>query len=91
MHRTGKPVRRCHGCGLNFRDHCGMYDSPQEMWHGHHKCPGYNNEELLAEYEARLAKEGSDKGKATRKSVARLRQTEPHHNGDRHSTIETGA
>lgn len=85
MHRNGKPVRKCHGCGLNFRDHCGVYSNPHEMWHSRKVCPGYMNEELLAEYQAEQAREDAKlRKKEVRKAVTQQRQSVPHRNGDRH-------
>lgn len=84
MNRNRKPVRKCRGCDLNFHDHCGLYDNPHEMWHNRRRCPGYMNEELLAEYQAREAKLKADAPKQIRKAVAGQRRSEPHHNGDRH-------
>jgi len=87
MHRSGKPVRKCHGCGLNFRDHCGVYDNPHDMWRDHRVCPGYKNEKLLAAYLADQAKLQADKDKEKRRQIAKLRRTATHSNGDRHVLI----
>ena len=87
MHQRSKPVRKCHGCGLNLRDHCGVYENPHKMWHSHRSCPGYMNEKLLAEYEAEQAQGQGNSKKSKRKAAARSRAMEPHHNGDRHTTI----
>jgi len=81
MHRHRKPVRKCVGCGLNFRDYCGVYDTPREMW-ARGRCPGYKNADLLAEYERR---ETSRKPTThdRHRDVQKLRATEPHHQGQR--------
>lgn len=84
MHRTSKPVRKCHGCGLNLRDRCAVYDDPHAQWNKHRRCPGYMNEEMLAAYKAREAAAQEDRKKAKRKATARQRHTEPHYDGDRH-------
>jgi len=89
MHRNGKPVRKCHGCGLNFRDHCGVYDDPRAQWQHHRVCPGYKNEAMLAEYEAHRAGEGREARKTKRRNVAVKRSAEPHHDGDRHVVMRT--
>jgi len=83
MKLTRKPVRNCHGCGLNFGDHCGVYECPHDMWH-HRQCPGYKNEAMLAEYEEQIARQQSDKRKEKRKEIAKKRATEDHHQGTRH-------
>ena len=83
MKQTNKPVHNCHGCGLNFGDHCGVYECPHDMWH-HRKCPGWRNEALLKEYEDRATRAADDARKEKRKEVARMRSTEDHHQGTRH-------
>ena len=84
MHRSEKPVRKCGGCGLNFRDHCGVYDSPHDQWHNHRRCPGYMNEKMLAEYEAHAAARQQNKRKKKRREVAQIRKSATHMDGDRH-------
>jgi len=80
--RTHKPVRKCHDCGLNLGDHCGVYPVPRDMWH-HRSCPGYKNEEMRREYEAEQARHPEAPTKAMRREVARRRDTEPHWQGTR--------
>jgi hypothetical protein len=88
MHTTCKPVRKCNGCGLNFRDHCGVFDNPHDMWHSSRKkCSGYGNDVMLAEYEAREAKKQVKEKKEQRKVEARERQATQHQNGDRHVSM----
>jgi len=89
MHRSEKPVRKCHGCGLSFRDHCGVYDNPRDQWRNHRRCPGYMNEKMLAEYEAHKIGRQHNQRKEKRKVVARKRKSEPHHDGDRHVIISS--
>ena len=84
MHRSRKPVRKCNGCGLNFRDVCGVYDNPRGQWSGHNRCPGFKNQELLAEYKARMAKAQENEQRKKRVEAAKQRHTEPHRDGDRH-------
>ena len=91
MHRSRKPVRKCHGCGLNLRDRCGVYQNPHEMWHGHRHCPGYKNAKMLAEYEARMEHVHVKAAKERRRATARQRRAEPHHNGDQHVIYDAGA
>jgi hypothetical protein len=81
MHRHRKPVRPCHGCALNFRDHCGVYEEPRAMWE-RGQCSGYNNPDLIAEYERqRAASQPSPHDQ--RRAVQRLKATEPHYQGHR--------
>jgi len=87
MHRSRKPVRKCHGCGLNFGDHCGVYVHPHEVWQRHAVCGGYKNEKMLAEYEAAQARKQADERKEKRKQVAKVRRSVPRQNGDRHVII----
>ena len=89
MHRSAKPVRKCNGCGLSFRDHCGVYDNPHEQWRDHRHCPGYKNEKMLAEYKAHAAGGRTDPRKEKRKEIAKERKTAPHLDGDRHVAIVT--
>jgi len=79
MKLTRKPVKECHGCGLNLGEKCGVYESPHEMWR-HRKCSGFKNEAQLAEYLAQKAKT-EDERKAKRRATAHLRATAPHFQG----------
>lgn len=78
--RSHKPVRKCHDCGLNIGDHCGVCLIPKEMWH-HRSCPGYKNEEMLGQYETEQAKHIPDHAKQIRRKVAKQRALEPHWQG----------
>ena len=89
MHRSRKPVRKCHGCGLNFGDHCGVFASPHDQWHDREHCPGHMNEVLLAEHLERARRTPLKKKKERRQTQARESRGEPHHNGDRHVAIKT--
>lgn len=84
MHRTAKPVRKCNGCGLNMRDRCGAFDAPHSMWDRHGGCPGYQNGQLLAEFEAAQAAQQTKEARERRREVAQTRREVPHQNGDRH-------
>ena len=75
-----KPCRKCHGCGLNVGDYCGVYENPREMWH-HRTCPGYKNEEMLTEFETRAEKHPPNHSKRIRKETAKKRNSEPHWQG----------
>jgi len=88
MHRSRKPVRKCHGCGLNLGDHCGVFEWPHDMWRNHRRCPGYMNQELLAEYRARQERAPrKNPKKEKRKQVAKVRHTTTHLDGDRHTFL----
>jgi len=91
MHRSAKPVRRCNGCGLNLKDHCGVYDNPHNQWHRRGQCPGYMNEKMLAEYQQHIAASHNKAKKERRKEVAKANGSEPHHDGDRHTRIVAGS
>ena len=83
MHRTPKPVRKCHGCPLNLGPRCAVYESPHEQWHSRDKCPGYMNDAMLREYEARMAHPKSDHGRSDRRQKMKIAQTEVHYSGKR--------
>ena len=80
MKRDCRPVRKCHNCGLNLGDRCAVYPVPREKWH-HGLCPGYNNEEMVRQYEAEQARHPTDRRKQLRCEAARRRASEPHHQG----------
>ena len=90
MKRNQKPVRKCHGCGLDFGDHCGVYECPRDLWY-HRSCPGYKNEDLLRQYEAEQAKHPVDRSKQTRREVAKQRASEPHYQGKSPMLTSRGA
>ena len=83
MHRTRKPVRKCHGCPLNLGPRCAVYEYPHDQWHDRDKCPGYMNEAMLRQYEARVAKAKSDHGRLERRAAMKSAETEPHWTGKR--------
>ena len=87
MHQSAKPVRKCHGCGLNLGDHCGVFENPHLMWERHATCPGYKNEKLLAKHLAADAKRQADLRKEKRRLVAKLQHAVPHQAGDQHVII----
>jgi len=80
MKSSHKPVRKCHGCGLNLGDHCGVYPVPKKMWH-HRSCSGYKNEDMLSKYQAEQAKHPPDPAKEMRREVAKQRASGPHWQG----------
>ena len=75
-----KPVRKCHDCGLNLGDHCGVYAVPKDKWH-HGRCPGYKNADMLEAYEAEQARHRPSRRREMRKQAARRRADEPHYQG----------
>lgn len=84
MHRSPKPVRKCHGCGLNQTAQCGMFPDPHTMWQRHAVCPGYKNETLQAACDAAQTRHQADERKEKRRAIARQRRAVTHQNGDRH-------
>ena len=82
MKRNQKPVRKCGACGLDFGDHCGVYESPRDMWH-HRSCPGYKNEDMLRQYQAEQTRHAVDTRRQRRLEVAKQRASEPHYQGTR--------
>lgn len=89
MHRSNKPVRKCHGCGLNLADHCGIYEVPHQVWQRHSVCPGFKNDKMLAEYMDSEAKRQDKLQKQKRQVMAQLRHGVPHFNGKRPSFAAT--
>lgn len=81
MKPSPKPVRECHGCGLNLGSTCGVYPNPREMWKRHETCPGYKNEELLRRYQEDQARHPADPRRKKRQIAAKLRATVPHRHG----------
>jgi len=80
MKHNQKPCRKCHGCGLNFGDHCGVYHVPKEIWH-HRACPGFKNEDMLSRFETEQKKHPPDHSKERRRETAKQRDSEPHWQG----------
>jgi hypothetical protein len=87
MHLSAKPVRKCHGCGLNLGDRCGVFENPRLMWERHAACPGYRNEKMLAEYQVAEARRQAHLKKEKRRLLAKMQHAVPHHNGDQHVII----
>ena len=86
MYRNfASPIRKCGKCKLNFKTHCGLFENPHEMWSKHRKCPGYlseaHHQKYLESQEARLNKLRSKPSRYARRQDAKLRHTEPHHDG----------
>ena len=81
MKPSPKPVRECHGCGLNLTDHCGVYAAPRETWRHHTICPGYKNEAMLGSYLTEQAKHPVDVHKQQRIALAHARAEGPQYQG----------
>jgi len=88
MKRNRKPVRKCHGCGLNLGDHCGVFPNPHDMWHNR-SCPGFQNEAMLQEYDAQHDRDICHEERTQRQKWGKLARTEPHHQGFRKPSIRT--
>ena len=86
MKRMVKPVRHCHGCGLNLGTRCGIYEDPHEMWRNR-TCPGHMNQTMFDEYNERVCREEAGERKRQRRQTAKARATEDHHQGTRQSAI----
>ena len=82
MHKSLKPVRKCHGCKLNLGDHCGIFPNPHKQWEAE-ECKGRKNDELYRQYLNDQAQHAPDSGKEERRKRARQAKTEPHHDGAR--------
>jgi hypothetical protein len=78
MQRDRKPIRKCHGCGLNLGDHCAVFESPRRRWH-RRICTGYKNDTMLAAYRDAVAKHPPDTHKQARRALAKQRGTQTHH------------
>ncbi len=82
MHKTGKPVHRCHDCPLNLGKQCAIFDDPHAMWQKG-KCSGYKNQELYERYQNDLQRHPPDPRKEKRRRATQLRQSEGHVSGQR--------
>jgi len=79
MHRSHKPVRRCHKCLLNLGDRCWAYASPRRQWHNR-ACRGFENErayELFRIWEKDAVVKSR---KEIRQGIFRKKKTMPHWN-----------
>ena len=86
MKRNRKPVRKCHGCGLNLGDHCGVFPNPHDMWHNR-SCPGFQNEAMLQEFDAQTKGDVASAERIDRRLAGKRARTEPHHQGFRNPSI----
>jgi hypothetical protein len=57
------------------------------MWERHAVCPGYKNENLLAEYLASQARKQANLKKEKRRLAAKMQHAVPHQAGDQHVVI----
>jgi len=87
MNMTKKPIKKCNGCPLNFKSHCGVFEIPRQMW-ARGKCPGYFNDELLISFKATQAQiAAKEQARRRRQEVQALRKTEPHYSGHLYSVV----
>jgi len=90
VHKTRKPVRKCHDCKLNLGDRCGVFENPHEQWK-HGNCHGFGNDELCRQYAEEQAKHPPDEGKEKRRELAKEAKSETHHSGIRpHKSTPAG-
>ncbi len=81
MRVTQKPVRKCYSCLLNLGDRCWLYDNPHDQWHRLHRCPGFGNQALHAEFQAwQLKPRHVTPRQQRRERFAQQCRTEEHHN-----------
>lgn len=80
MHRTRKPVHKCHPCLLNLGDRCWAFDCPHDQWHNKSKCLGFENEELYAKFRDWQEEPRPQTPKERRREAQGERETEEHHN-----------
>jgi len=83
MHRTHKPVRKCHGCPLNLGSRCAICECPHDQWHDRAKCPDYMNEALAEELKQRVSEATQDQASASRSMAMKLSRDVPHYQGNR--------
>ena len=77
-----KPVRECHGCALNLSDRCAVFPEPVLKWR-HRRCEGYNDPDLIREYEKSRDISGAHGRKQARAMTAQSARTVDHRNGRR--------
>lgn len=82
MITTTKPVRMCAGCGLNLGKRCAVFDHPVVQWK-HKNCVGFNNAEMLEEYNRKKNPAGAKARALARAEKAKLAKTAPHMDGNR--------
>jgi len=80
MHKSAKPVRKCHNCDLNLGQRCGLFADPHKQWQSG-KCRGYLNPELYQQYLANRDRRLEKGQAAERRERAKKARTEPHHDG----------
>jgi hypothetical protein len=75
VHKSSKPIRKCHGCKLNLGETCGVFPNPREQWNNK-TCHGFGNEKMYQEYIENKAKHPPDSAKEKRRESARFEKTE---------------
>ena len=74
MHKTTKPVRKCHGCKLNIGGRCAIFPDPRKQWRSG-RCKGYQDEQLYRQYLDGQAKHPPDKARERRRTEAEFERT----------------
>ena len=77
-----KPVRECAGCPLNLVKKCAVFEHPILKWKNR-KCEGFNNPEMIRDYEHRQHPAGAYARKRKRAERAKLVHTVGHADGVR--------
>lgn len=72
-----KPVRRCHGCGLNLGDHCWLFAYPRGQWRGNKRCWAYGDKTLYAALEEWRKRPTVKNRKMLRRETYRQRAVSP--------------
>jgi hypothetical protein len=75
-----KPVRECAGCELNTGRKCAVFEHPVMKWK-HRQCEGYNNRELMDQYQRGQHPDGAHARKLERAQSAKLAHTVVHSDG----------
>lgn len=69
VHTDRKPIGKCHGCPLNLKRSCAVFENPSKQWsHSHNGCKGYMNEALYRRY---LEEQGHEEPQKSRKQMRR--------------------
>ena len=77
-----KPVRECAGCKLDLVKKCAVFEHPVLKWKNR-KCEGFNNPELIREYELKQNPSGAYARKRQRTERAKMVHTVVHEDGVR--------
>jgi len=75
-----KPIGKCHGCPLNLKKTCAVFDHPHEQW-ARGRCKGFMNTEMFEAYLAEQAKGHQKTHKEERREKQEERKTIAHADG----------